>query len=162
MAKIGDHSVPPDFKYGEVLEKGMPEHDEYFYMKHPHMPNGKRAKIFAPFSALRGFEEEVDSKKVLYEKKRELDADAYYELNDCLVRLDDLTKTGRLARQNRVRAAVEYYVPCRDEHHEAYGIKGRYVSIEGVVRKVDRYGQRLIVDEETICFSDIYRIEILS
>ena len=49
------------FKYQDVLEKGKPVHEKMdeFLIRHPPMPLSRRAKIFAPFSALRGFEEEL-------------------------------------------------------------------------------------------------------
>ena len=161
LPDIGVFPVPENFRYMDVLRKGMPERDEYFYMKHPLMPYGKRAKIFAPFAALKGFEEEVESKEVLYVKKKDLDIDEYYELNEKLTELDELTKTNRLSRQNQVKTRIEYYVICTDEHNEAYGQKGTYEIMEDIVRKVDQYKQKLHIGDELICFSDIYRIEII-
>ena len=159
---IGYLPMPRDFKYTDVIKRGMPDKDEYFYMKHPHMPFGKRAKIFSPFAALRGFEEEVESKEVLYVRKKELDTDEYYELNDKLARLHELTRTRRLAREIRPEARIEYYVLCTDKHNEAYNEKGTYQVIEGTVTEVDQYGQKIMIDELTIDFGDISRIDILS
>ena len=57
MKKIGSIPRPPDFRYDKVEERGKPEHEktDAFSIRHPHMDIGKRAKIFAPFDALRGF-----------------------------------------------------------------------------------------------------------
>ena len=57
MAGIGNVPLPEDFKYRDVLLKGRPRHEKTdpFRIRHPVMDTGKRAKIFAPFDALRGF-----------------------------------------------------------------------------------------------------------
>lgn len=59
-----DH-IPADFRYKHVLEKGKPEHEKTdpFRIRHPVMPVAKRAKIFAPFDALRGFNEAIKAKE---------------------------------------------------------------------------------------------------
>ena len=66
--------MPADFPYAEVLRKGQPVHTptDDFRLKHPSMPAGRRAKIFSPFDALKGFNEAVASKEVLYEMRRQL------------------------------------------------------------------------------------------
>ena len=64
-----------------------------------------RAKIFAPFAALRGFSEAVSSKETHYVKRRELGGEDLRELNRRLDVLHNLTYTGRMARENRV---IEY------------------------------------------------------
>ena len=50
-----------DFKYEDVCRKGKPVHEEgdSFLIKHPPMELSKRAKIFNPFDALKGFNEEI-------------------------------------------------------------------------------------------------------
>ena len=54
---LGYTPEPKYFKYKEVMEHGKPQHEPFdaFRLKHPSMPLQKRAKIFAPFDALRGF-----------------------------------------------------------------------------------------------------------
>ena len=56
MYAIGVMPMPADFKYAEVMRRGKPQHERFdpFSIKHPKMDHGKRAKIFAPFDALRG------------------------------------------------------------------------------------------------------------
>ena len=53
--------MPSSFKYKDVFIKGRPQHygwDE-FTIKHPPMPASRWAKIFAPFDALKGFNEAI-------------------------------------------------------------------------------------------------------
>jgi hypothetical protein len=154
--------VMSEEEYARLAKRGRPQHrGDYFSLRHPQMSTARRAKIFAPFAALKGFEEEVRSKEVLYVKKRDLDADEFYDLNEKLNLLHEKTKTRRLARQNRVVAEIEYYVPCMDDHCEAYKVRGRYVTITGMVEEVDPHRQILRVQGQEISFNDIYRIRII-
>ncbi|MCR4903153.1 MAG: hypothetical protein K6A23_09855 [Butyrivibrio sp.] len=49
-------------KYRDVYMRGKPKHDkdDIFSIKHPAMDLGKRAKIFSPFDALKGFDDELE------------------------------------------------------------------------------------------------------
>ena len=66
MRKTGKKAMPADFRYREVFLKGKPQHDRFdpFRIRHPIMDRGRRAKIFAPFDALRGFREAIAAKDV--------------------------------------------------------------------------------------------------
>ncbi|MBP5249790.1 MAG: hypothetical protein J6Z46_07285 [Lachnospiraceae bacterium] len=54
-----------NLRYRAVYEKGKPVHKKTddFYIKHPPMDLSKRAKIFSPFDALRGFGDALASKE---------------------------------------------------------------------------------------------------
>ena len=58
---IDSTAVPSSFKYRNVLEKGKPVHNknDSFSIKHPPMDLSRRAKIFNPFDALKGFGDEL-------------------------------------------------------------------------------------------------------
>ena len=60
-AEVGTMEMPPGFSYREVFLKGKPRHEQYdaFSVRHPKMDAGRRAKIFAPFDALKGFSDEL-------------------------------------------------------------------------------------------------------
>ena len=48
-------------KYNDIIDKERPVHDgDEFEARHPKMPCEARAKIFAPFAALKGYEEAID------------------------------------------------------------------------------------------------------
>ena len=70
MEMNGYTAVPKDFPYFEVLRKGMPEHEKTdpFRIRHPRMDVGHRAKIFAPFDALKGFNEELAKSRQRHEE----------------------------------------------------------------------------------------------
>ena len=121
-----------------------------------------RAKIFAPFAALAGFDERVSRKEITYVPRREPDADEEWAVNRRLFELHGLTANSRQVRAGPVRVCVEYFVPCDDMENAAYGVGGRYETLTGVVLKVDPREQRLLLRGESgdraIPFSDIYRI----
>ena len=95
---------------------------ELIYMPRPvsnrrKMEVGHRAKQFAPFAALRGFEETVRKKEILYEPKKELSEEKKNELD---------SKLRILSKGMKVQAV--YFV----ESSEFPG-KGKHCSIEGMV-----------------------------
>ncbi len=61
MMKTERMAMPPGFKYRDVFLKGKPRHEclDPFRIRHPSMDPGRRAKIFAPFDALKGFDEAI-------------------------------------------------------------------------------------------------------
>ena len=155
-------AMPEDFRYREVYLKGKPQHDRYdlFSIRHPRMDVQRRAKIFAPFAALRGFDETVDSKRVLYTEQRALGPEEMEELDRRLQILHNLTYNLRMARQNQVMVSVTYYVPCADINHEDYGEKGRYVTVTGICWGVDTELEKvIIVDKTTIALDTVTSIE---
>lgn len=64
--------IPSNFRYRDVFLKGKPKHDrsDSFSAKHPAMDLGRRAKIFSPFDALKGFSDELT-------KSEQLNADSF-------------------------------------------------------------------------------------
>ena len=135
---IGDMAMPADFKYKDVFLKGQPPHETFdpFRLRHPSMDPGRRAKIFAPFDALTGFDDAVAAKEVLYEFRRELSDEEKEELDRRLGILHCLTRNGRVARENAVPVDVTFYVPCADKDSFSYGFRGRHITVSGVCRKV--------------------------
>lgn len=56
---LGSMPMPKAFSHRAAFRHGRPQHQLYdeFWLKHPPMDREHRAKIFAPFAALKGFEE---------------------------------------------------------------------------------------------------------
>ena len=156
-------TVPPAVaRYGNIIFRDGPVHDgDVFSRKHPKMSQQNRAKLFAPFAALVGFDERVHKKEIIYVPKHELDADEEWELNHRLYKLHCLTANSRLARANMVCVSIEYFAVCTDEENDAYLVKGQYKTITGVVLRVDQNEQCITIRSETenhvIPFLDIYR-----
>ena len=143
MSAIGVMAMPADFRYRDVFLRGKPQHDLYdaFRIRHPRMDTGKRAKIFSPFDALKGFNDAVASKNVQYTDRTELTEEDRKRLNRQLHILKGLTFNSRMARANRVIISVTYYVPCSDENNEAYGLRGQYQTLTGVILRKSLTGK---------------------
>ena len=162
-APAGFAETPAAARYREIIDMERPAHDgDLFSRRHPRMPRLNRAKIFAPFAALVGFDDRVRRKEVAYVPRHALDADEERALDRQLYRLHRLTANARLARENAVRVAVEHFCVCTDAENDAYGVKGVYETATGVVLKVDRSGQALVLGadggEKRIAFGDIRRV----
>ena len=161
---IGETDKAIDSEYIQISEKGKPQHTKFddFYRKHPFMDVGKRAKIFAPFAALRGFDGCILDKEVQYQPKIILDEEVKDEIAQQLEVLHGLTINSRIARNNHVVVSVTYFIPCSDKNHEAYGYYGQYVTVTGVCKKVDSViTKATIVEKVAIPLDDIYKIEYI-
>ena len=164
MSAIGVMAMPADFRYREVFLKGKPQHDrcDPFRIRHPRMNTGHRAKIFAPFDALKGFNEAVSAKEVLYENRIELSPEDAAELDRRLTILHNLTYNSRMARANRVQVSVTYYQPCMDPNHDDYRLRGQYQTISGICWNVDAEVNRTVtIDRMKLSLDDVLRIDTL-
>lgn len=153
---------PPHFRYKDVLARGKPTHkkSDTFSIKHPSMDLEKRAKIFSPFDALKGFNESIASKDILYEDRRVLSDEDIRHLNHAIGILYNLTKTRQLAMENHVAVSVTYFAPCKDSDNEAFMVRGRYQTLSGILQKVDPFhAKNIIIDDIEVRLSDILSIE---
>lgn len=142
--------------YSDIRGLQRPTHSgDLFSRRHPKMARLNRAKLFAPFAALSGFESAVRAKEVPYVPRRLLDAEAQRELNRALNRLR------AAAGRDGPRARVEYFEVCADANHEAFGRDGLYRAITGVVQRVDPAGQVLVVGGRAIPFADLGSLSVL-
>ena len=159
---LGEMAMPANFRYREVFSQGRPRHrqGDLFAQRHPVMDIGKRAKIFSPFDALRGFSDAVAAKDVQYVNRPELTEEEQLEISRRLSILWELTKNGRLARANRVQVRVTYFAPCEDRDSFSYGCRGREETVFGICRRVDDAVSRtLTVGDTAVRFQDITAIE---
>ncbi len=159
---IGDMPRPSGFRYQAVAEKGKPRHERFdtFYIRHPFMEMGKRAKIFAPFDALNGFSDAVSAKRERYVERVQLSESDAAELNSRLEALRELIPTARDAREKMISARLTYYTPCTDVNSEHYMTRGRYVTISGTVTELDTVFGQITVGGRTVKLRDILRIEL--
>jgi len=157
---IGYMPMPPDFKYKDLFLHGRPKHRKFddFWRKHPPMDTTHRAKIFAPFDALAGFDDAIASKKVLYEPKRALSETEKENVNQVLSHLRFLTRSGKDARKNRPGVTVTFFQPCTDIHSEWYGKGGSCRTISGICHRVDEIYNEILVDDQPVRFDDIISI----
>ena len=162
-AVVGYMPMPLSFSHRTLFLHGRPRHEKFsdFWRAHPPMDTRHRAKIFAPFDALAGFDECIESKLVQYTDRRILSEEEREKLNTALNRLHELTYNSRVARLNQPQASVTYFVPCVDEHSEWYGVGGRYETVTGTVWKVDALVEKtILIDDQTISLDTISEITI--
>ena len=146
------YAMPENFKYSDVILKGKPRHstDDPFSVRHPKMDLSRRAKLFAPFDALRGFSAAVIAKDERYEAKKEMDVEILEDLNQKISLLCELT-------------ATKNFEPCSDTNSEAFETDGKYLTLTGTCMHVDPDVSRtVLIDETLISFEDILKIEIKS
>ena len=155
---LGYMAAPDNFKYADVLRHGRPAHavNDSFAVKHPSMSLGKRAKIFSPFDALKGFSEAVEAKDELYCERIELSEDECAELDNRITDLLELVHNGSSARENNVMISVTHFVPCIDKDNDAYGYRGQYVETKGVLTCIDTVRRIITVGGNMIRFEDIH------
>ena len=157
--------IPEGFPYREVFLRGRPEHeDDGFLLEHPRMERERRAKLFAPFDALDGYGDAIQTKNAIYIEKLRLSPDQEAALDEALARVCALFGQRIPAREGGgglpwVR--ITRYVPCADRYHDACGIRGTYVTAEGRLTAADPEVTRTLrVEGEVIPIGDIVRIRI--
>ena len=122
------------------------------------MDPAHRAKIFAPFDALSGFNDCIASKEILYQERRQLSEGEREELDRKLAILRSLTINSKEARRNRPQVTIQFFTPCLDENNSAYGQGGTYQTLSGICRKIDDIHRTITVDEEILRIEDIFEI----
>lgn len=156
--------LPSDFKYRSVYLRGRPAHErtDAFSQRHPKMDVGRRAKLFAPFAALRGFDGELEAAQTVFVPRRALSAEESAVLDARLRQLHAATQNSRMVRDAPVTVRAVYFVPCADPRRAACGTPGQYVTVTGVCRFVDpdvRHALR--IGDTLISFRALCSLEIL-
>ena len=116
--------------------------------KHPKMAIANRAKLFTPFSALRGFDIEIltTEQDRLLVPQASLSADQ----QEAIYRtLNDLRKGDWVT--------VTYFVPVK---HIAGQLLGEYTVVSGEVKRVDDVEQLLVLEGYPIPFGNIYALTV--
>ncbi len=149
MTTIGMMKMPADFKYKKIHQMGRPRHEKYsdFWRKHIPMNQTHRAKQFAPFDALDGFDEAIFAKEIVYVEHRKINE-------------EDLDRKLNRLRSYRDAVKITYFVPCDDENNDAFEESlGTYKTVTGTVRKIDTETETLKIGGLTVSFDDIEKIE---
>ena len=112
-------------KYDDIID-----HPHHVPRSHPRMPLSDRAFQFAPFAALSGYADTIRETQRLTERKIEM-------LNRRCRRLMDTL-------DSRPTVSITYFTP--DERKEG----GAYLTVTGVVRKLDPAARRIIMQDGTV------------
>lgn len=127
------------------MEKDIHKYDDIINLphptssRHPRMPLSDRAAQFSPFAALSGHEAAIKETARVTDSKVELSDDMINLLNE---------KLSIIAENPGSVATITYFVP--DDKKSG----GKYVSCSGVVRSVDVYGHRVIMEDKTVITID--------
>lgn len=114
---------------------------------HPHMSTLDRAAQFSPFAALTGYEGAIKETARLTNDRMELDEAAKYVLDEKLRMVHE-----QLSSQPEIE--IIYFQP--DEKKTG----GAYVSIFGIVKKIDGYERTVVMQNETrIPIEEIIKIK---
>lgn len=142
-------------KYKDIINKRWDDNPNFF-IRHPRMPLEERAKIFAPFAALRGHGERLsqETDAMLRSERMELSEEETANLSDRLRQLE-----------KGMEVTIVYFAPDSED-----GSMGYYVSISGTVVNVDSVYQVIKINTEqsnekgaitqVIHFRDLLNIQI--
>ena len=130
------------FPYEDIVN--LPPH---ISKKHPQPTMMDRAARFAPFAAITGYEEMVLEEARVTEKRIYLDEGTLSLLNEKLNMIQEF-----LDEEPEIK--ITYFEPDKKK------AGGAYVSITGVVKRIDEY-ERLVImtDGKKIRIEDIYGLE---
>lgn len=121
-------------------------------VKHPRMSNQDRAKIFAPFAALKGYEEAIEAKQRILVSKVELSEEAKEELDQNMHILTEMLKN----KEHPVVTII--YFETKKEQEVGEGI---YVQFTGKVVKLLETARTIQIVDRKILFENIRQIIIL-
>ena len=128
-------------KYQNIIDLKRPA------SKYSKMSLHDRAAQFAPFSALDGYEDEIDEEARFTESFNILDEESIRIINNKLVFLSDKLK-------NFPEVIIVYFL--KDYKKDG----GKYMIIKGVIKKIDDFKKTIVLNNNLeIPFSSIYDID---
>lgn len=122
----------------------------------PHMPVADRAKIFQPFAALKGHEEQIKEKQKLVVEQKLLTEQRREELDAVLRKILKELEDG-----NRPEVSIVHFMKDEKASEAAGGCFGKYVETMGVVKKIDSLEEVFRIGEQCISIQDIFEINVL-
>ena len=125
-------------EYEDILDLPRP------VSKSPKMTPGDRAKIFAPFAALKGFGESVKEREDQPQMRRYLSEDAQSLLNRKLSRLE-----------KKMMVTVSYFEPTKNGNGPEWGYTRK---LTGLVSEVDPVFHTLTIVRKKISMEFIYDV----
>ena len=139
-SKIGRETAQ---KYGDIIEMERPRTEESL-RKHPRMTLQNRAKIFSPFSPLRGYDEQLAAEKQRV-TKRILTEEEMSALSD---RLIQVTKG--------MTITVRYFK--EDTAHPEIPAVGNYITLTGKADRIDPVFRTLQVGNTVVPFENLVKL----
>lgn len=136
-------------KYDDIIHMEYPlkSSDK---IRHPRMLIEDRAKIFAPFAALKGYEEAIAAKQKIVVPRIELSEESKEYLDIQLGKIERLLPRG----QHPIITVVFFQ---KDKVSNEDG--GEYIQFTGLVVKLDQTSRILQIVDKRLRLDDIYGIE---
>lgn len=134
-------------KYADIIDMERPQTEESL-RKHPRMTLQNRAKIFSPFAALRGYDEQLAEEKQRSERvtKKLLTEEEMSDLSDKLMQV---TKG--------MTITIRYFK--EDTAYPEVPAVGNYVTSIGKVDAIDPVFRTIQLNGEVIAFENLLDIE---
>lgn len=136
-------------KYNDIIHMEYPLKSSDI-IKHPRMRVEDRAKIFAPFAALKGYEEAITAKQRIVVPRIELSEEVKEYLDLLLGKIERLLLSG----QHPIITVV-YFQKDKVENEEG----GVYIRFTGMAAKFDKTSRILQIVDKRLRLDDIYGIE---
>ena len=134
--------MPDDHRYDDIINQLR-----HVSLKRPRMPRQKRAAQFSPFSALAGFSSTISEASNGGTIRVEPSDDARIILDRKLTILKAFIS-------DRPPVTIVFFAPIPNTQG------GEYVSIKGVVRKIQVLERKLIMEDGTVIdFNDLLDID---
>ena len=115
----------------------------YVSKKHKHMSIHDRAAQFAPFSALTGYDDQIEESARITSKKVILDDEKKEEISN---KLNSIKKD--------TNVSIKYFL--KDKYKDG----GKYITYKGTIRRIDKVNMKIIFkDKKIINIEDILDIE---
>lgn len=131
-------------KYQDIIN--LPHHQS---ANRPHMSLHDRAAQFAPFAALRGYDDEISETARLTDRQLELNDEQIESINQQIHLIIENIKSVPMAK-------ITYFVP--DDKKEG----GKYITIEANIRRIDEVQKQIILaNGDCIEISKLFSIEML-
>ena len=142
--------------YENMIGMERPAHNQDdFSLRHPPMPREKRAKLFAPFDALTGYDEALAEQEIIYQDREELSEERRLDLDaklDHLLHIYRERKSGtKYTGGDHAAQVFEPPVITIEFFEEIPGQNGRglYHTCSGAVIKLDLSRRCLLLAQET-------------
>ena len=134
-------------KYADILDMERPQSEESM-RRHPRMTLQNRAKIFSPFAALRGYDEQLAEEKQRSERvtKKILTEEEMSDLSDKLMQVTKgMVVTARYFKE--------------DTAHPEIPAVGNYITATGKVDAIDSVFRTMQMNGEVISFEDLIELK---
>lgn len=136
-------------KYDDIINMEYPLKNADA-IKHPRMLIEDRAKIFAPFAALKGYEDAINAKQKIVVPRIELSEESKEYLDLQLGKISRL-----LAKGQHPIITIVYFQNDKVRNKDG----GEYIQFTGMVAKFDQTSRILQIVEKKFRLDDIFGIE---